>query len=477
MKTIYIFLFALIFNTNNLAISAQPWKMISSGAEFSVGIRDDGTVWAWGANYWGQLSEFINQDTMIFPTQIGTDTDWDFVECGYDHVIAIKSNGSMWSWGSNWGGLLGQGTNTYFESTIRQIGNDYDWIKVSSSGTHNIALKKDSSLWVWGINNYKELLDSSETIISDPNQIGKWGKWIDIASGAFHSIALDESGDVWTWGRNNSGQLGNGEFSSFNISVPTKIQNISEVKQVVAGFSHSMALKNDGTVWAWGANYFGQLGFGFNDYANRNLPHQVDMDDSVVKIRAGGYAGFAINDDQTLYAWGYNTKGNLGISSTITTARPSKVTYMEHWTDIAPSDSWMLDTDIIGGHTIGLRYPSEKLCSTGANNLGQLGNNSLYSRLRFECDVQAISNINSSTFNENEITLYPNPGNGIFNISSDLNISRETKWTVTDYPGKELKTLRTDPSTGIDLSGLEPGLYILNIQIGGKQICKKIILQ
>ncbi len=245
-------------DTCSVTILAAPiYVKISGGISYSVAIKSDGTLWAWGLNAYGQLGDGTTIDKNV-PTQIGTDTNWASVAAGDRHTVAIKTDGTLWAWGYNANGQLGDGT-TALKIVPIQIGTGTNWILVDAGARHTVAMKNDASIWAWGDNSRGQLGDGTTTTRLVPTKIGS-NTWVMINAGALHTAAIDTAGKLWTWGANNYGQLGDGTL--VDRLVPTHIGTDTTWVQVNAGDNHTVAIKAAGTLWAWGYNNYGQLGDG-----------------------------------------------------------------------------------------------------------------------------------------------------------------------------------------------------------------------
>jgi alpha-tubulin suppressor-like RCC1 family protein len=284
-------------------------------------------VWAWGSNWWGELGVDTSREPRNTPVQVSGLSDVKAVAGGWGHSLALKNDGTLWAWGYNGSGQLGDGTTTWEpRNTPVQVSGLSDVKAVAAGWDHNLALKNDGTLWAWGFNYYGQLGDGSNPDIypphsSTPVRVSGLADVKAIAGGAEHSLALKNDGTVWAWGHNNLGQLGNG--TNTDSRTPVQVSGLSDVKTIAAGSGHSLALKNDGTLWAWGDNYLGQLGDGTNTQSN--TPVQVSgLTD--VKVIAGGHAhSLALKSDGTVWAWGINQSGELGDGTNTQSNTPVQV--------------------------------------------------------------------------------------------------------------------------------------------------------
>jgi alpha-tubulin suppressor-like RCC1 family protein len=287
---------------------------IEGGFYHSLALKIDGTgettVWVWGRNDFGQLGVGTTTTRRNAPVQVGGLSGVQDIAAGHSHSLALKSNGTVWAWGKNEYRQLGDGTTTDRSAPV-QVGGLSDVKAISSGGQHGLALKNDDTLWAWGKNQFGELGDGTTTNRSTPVQVLSEVKAV--AGGQLYTLALKKDGTVLAWGRNNFGQLGTGTTTDSN----TPVQVLSDVKAIGTGYAHSLALKNDGTLWAWGKNEFGELGDGTT--TQRNTPVQVRGFSDEQAIIDGGYRhSLALKSDGTVWAWGRNKFGQLGAAGTIT---------------------------------------------------------------------------------------------------------------------------------------------------------------
>jgi alpha-tubulin suppressor-like RCC1 family protein len=242
---------------------------VAQGLNNTAIIKSDGTLWVRGWNEYGALGNgtFVSSDV---PVQVGSDTNWQSVSIGSQHITAIKSDGTMWGWGWNSSGQVGDGTTTNRNLPV-QIGNDNNWVKVYSGYSANLALKANGTLWAWGWNTYGQLGDGTTTTRRTPVQVGNNNDWVDISI-TTHSLAIKSDGSLWAWGYNNYGKLGLG-LSSNQVAIPTQVGTATNWVQAIPGFEHTIALQEDGSLWAWGRNHNGQLGDG--TLIDKPLPTQI----------------------------------------------------------------------------------------------------------------------------------------------------------------------------------------------------------
>jgi len=281
-------------------------------------LRSDGTLWAWGVNFDGQLGGTTGGASGS-PVQIGSATDWSSVACGDNHTVALRSDGTLWAWGANSYGQLGDGTTTQRNSPV-QIGRDTDWAFVGCGGYHTVALRGDGALWAWGYNSLGQLGDGTTTQRNSPVQIGSATDWAFFACGRFHTAASRSDSTLWAWGSNFSGRLGDGTTTQRNS--PVQIGTATDWSSVTCGDSHTAALRSDGTLWAWGDNSNGRLGDGTT--TQRRSPVQIGSDTDWSFVDCGGYHTVALRSDGTLCAWGDNSYGQLGDGDGYDTTYPKR---------------------------------------------------------------------------------------------------------------------------------------------------------
>ena len=275
-------------------------KTIRSGLDYTVAIKKDGSLWHWG---WA-VDE--SREGIIIPKKVDITNDWSNIAAGYFHTLLLKNNGTLWAFGRNYDGELGLGYDGTISGWPVQIGKDKNWKEAFGGNGSSYALKKDGSLWAWGLNKYGQLgigtLENSKTPVEVAKGTGKWKK---ISCGGEHILALKEDGTLWAWGDNTSGELGTGDTIAH--SLPVQVGRDNDWSQISAGSAYSCAIKSDGSLWAWGNNDHGQLGIEILD--RKNLPVRVGMDNDWNQINCSkvyNYKSmtFAIKSDGSIWAWG-----------------------------------------------------------------------------------------------------------------------------------------------------------------------------
>ena len=248
------------------------WKQVAGGGSYTAAIKTDGTLWTWGYNYYGQLGDntIIKRSTPV--TTFAGGTNWKQVACGDSHTAAIKTDGTLWTWGYNALGQLGDNTIIKRSTPVTTFAGGTDWKQVACGNNHTVAIKTDGTLWTWGNNNAQgQLGDNTTTDRCTPVTTFSGGtNWKQVACGGNHTVAIKTDGTLWTWGYNSLGQLGDNTIIRRSTPVTT-FAGGTNWKQVVGGaFDHTAAIKTDGTLWTWGINSYGRLGD--NTAINRSTP-------------------------------------------------------------------------------------------------------------------------------------------------------------------------------------------------------------
>ena len=326
---------------------------------------------------------------------------------GNTFSVAVCTSGIVDTWGSNGFGQLGIGDNNYYNFPVKVT--DLSGVSSIASGEfHTIALMVDSTVWSWGRNIYGALGNGTDTTCDVPVMVNNLTGVVKVAAGGWHSLAIREDGTVWIWGQNNLGQIGNGFTGGF-ITDPVQVNNLSDVIAIAGGEESSFALKNDGTVWAWGRNDYGQLGIGINTGTNlptqvanirdnchrrwfisysrceerwhfvdlgqqcfwttwkckqckSNIPVQITALSDVKAIAGGNYHSVALMNDSTVWAWGQGMQGQLGDGMNASSNFPVQVSGLSEVTAIASGMN----------HALALKNDNT-IWSWGIGGAGELG--------------------------------------------------------------------------------------------------------
>jgi alpha-tubulin suppressor-like RCC1 family protein len=304
--------------------SDSTWIQLSAGLTFSMGLKSNGTLWSWGSGYHGQTG---NGSTTNSPQIVNSNTDWKQISAGYQSAAAIKNNGTLWTWGRNEYGQLGLGNNNNYNSP-QKLGTDSNWKKVLMGyDNHVIAIKTNGTLWAWGFNNKSQLGTGNTTRRNTPIQIGSDTNWVEIAVGYEFTLALKSDGTMWAWGNNQFGALGRGNTT--NASTPIQVGTANNWIAVSTKQYHVMALKSDSSLWVWGYNNGSRLGLG-SGTSNVTSPTKLGTSKWIF-ISAGERHSAAIASNGELYTWGINLYGQLGNNSTANRTIPTRIGQSNLW--------------------------------------------------------------------------------------------------------------------------------------------------
>ena len=307
--------------------SDENWLSTAGSHGSNAGLKDDGTAWAWGRANFGQTGQGNTTDICV-PTQIGSLTNWASIANGGDIIVALKSDGTLWSWGNNTNFGLGQGNSAATASNRSspvQIGSGTDWESVvSTDNTAVLAIKTGGTLWTWGIGYGGRLGHGNTTDYCNPTQVGSGTDWARGSMGNGSGAAITDGGTLWTWGDAGYGQTGQGNDT--DISAPVQVGSLTDWDTVYLKSDASLAIKTDGTLWVWGKGENGQLGLGST--TNYSSPVQVgsltDWGDAIVGTSGYHQSTVVVKADGTAWSWGRNNYGALPLntsSSSVTTPR------------------------------------------------------------------------------------------------------------------------------------------------------------
>jgi len=327
------------------------WGLVSGGSYSTYAIKTDGTLWSWGGNVFDALGQG-GATSSTTPVKIGTDSNWAIVQGSQSHAAAIKSDGTLWTWG-RWGfGALGNG-NTFGYAVVlspAKVGIATNWSNIHLGMYFTAALKADGTIWASGNNTYGQLANGTTT--TNPNnalaQVGSSNMWRAIGGGESHVLAIKSDGTLWAWGRNTNGQLGDG--TKINAITPVQVGIDTNWAYVGHGLGDfSVALKSDGSIWSWGRNAYGNLcNSGGLWSADVTTPTQVAGTYGFSRAWAADDATIAIKADGTRWACGWNANAETGNGNQILTPELTK---------IGVSTTWINSVGFGLGHVIGISTP------------------------------------------------------------------------------------------------------------------------
>jgi alpha-tubulin suppressor-like RCC1 family protein len=335
-------------------------QTLSGGAGHSAAIKSNGTVWSWGANSAGQLGTGSGASWAFRPEEVVTITAASAVATGANHTLSLKADQSVWAWGQNNHGQLGNGTATDAGLPARVQGLS-SIVQIAGGVDYSLALKADNTVWAWGRNSYGQLGNCASCVAGpdgvpySPLPIQVFSPAVKVVAGVAHTLAIKTDRTVWAWGAG----LG-------MTSTPTQVPRISEVSDIAAGGGFSVALSG-GNVWTWGNNGYGQLGNGTQTQSA--TPQLVSGLPPITAIAAGMEFAIALANDGSVWTWGYNSNG-LGVSNITTASTPIKITGLSGVTSIAA-----------GMYSALARRSNGTVWTWGDNSNGQLGNGSNVSLL------------------------------------------------------------------------------------------------
>lgn len=433
---------SLFFFTN--LIYSQCWKTVEANFGYHcIGIQTDGTLWTWGYNSAGQLGDgtTINKEV---PTQIGTLTNWKSASNNFYNSYAIKTTGTLWAWGENDNGQLGIG-NTVNKIVPTQVGIQSTWSSISAGRNYCLAIKTNGTLWAWGNNNDGRLGDGTIIQRLSPVQIGTDNDWIKIAAGSC-SFGIKSNGSLWFWGDQYNGSDTNGSTIPAQVGTDTW-------SDISITYRHVVALKTNGSIWAWGNNDSGELGRGnnINNFSNYTAA-QIGTATNWKAIGAGINTSMAIKTNGTLWAWGENTYGQYGNNTTTESFVPTQIGTAINWKSVSLGYSF----------TTALRTNNNRLWTWGRDNQDALGNG-VNADSSIPVGIGTCTTLNNNNFDllNNSFRIYPNPSKIELNIDNALNLEINVL-KIIDVLGKVVLTQKSDFKK-IDIQNLDSGIYIVYI--------------
>ena len=326
-------------------------------------------LWMWGNNNYGQLGQnnIVHRSS---PVQVGSLTNWKSIGLSNTHSMAIKTDGTLWTWGFNGFGELGQNVAiSISRSSPVQVGSLSNWKQIDGDYGNAIAVKTDGTLWAWGRGSNGVLgLNQTNVNRSSPVQVGSLTNWKQVSMGTDHCVAVKLDGTLWAWGSGAFGQLGTGNTTA--RSSPIQVGTLTNWKQASAGNQFGGAVKVDGTLWLMGGSEYDNIGqIGQRNILLYSSPTQVGTLNDWKLISCGGLQAAAIKTNGTLWVWGGNSFGQLGLNDLVHRSSPVQVGSLTNWKTVN-----------VGQYNMTAIKTDGTLWAWGGNELGQLGQNNIVHR-------------------------------------------------------------------------------------------------
>jgi len=453
--------YIVIINLVVLSCFSLNAQILAGGAGHILMVCKDGSVYATGANYRGEIGDSTTDTAYTFQKTLNIDSVKQ-VSAGFWHSIALRRDSTVWSWGGNdQGALISGDFNDY--RLPQKIDSLENIISLSAGDSHNLFLRKDSTVWGGGSNRYGELaVSSASSSFNTVMRVSTISGVADISAGSNFSLLLKDN-SVWAFGRNSIGQLATGDLD--NSAIPVKIADLNHIENVEAGPANGYAIDTNGTVWAWGSNVKGQLGnratIGIGQYSD--IPVMVDLD-SVVKVAARNSKHvLALKTDGTVWSWGHNNWGQLGDGTRTTRNKPVKVKNLKGIMHITttPGTSMAIDSS-------GVIYS----WGTGPNLANDTATQLLVPTPVYPAPCNPIISLPEMNKPEEiKVKVFPNPASGVFYIEA-----KEAVEKISVFNSRGELVLEQRGSTGeVDISDQPAGLYFLQLKTGQKIVTKKIL--
>jgi alpha-tubulin suppressor-like RCC1 family protein len=477
---------------------------LSCGEQFTLVLCADGSVRAWGRNEFGALGNGNYSDSEV-PVQVGSINNAIKVVAGNRFGLALLADSTVVAWGENTFGQLGYGNYSTSNFPFAVVGLD-SVIDIAAGENHAIALTANGKVWAWGRNQAGQLGDSTLVTRNAPVVVKNISNVVAVGCGANHSMALKSDGSLHTWGSNSSGQLGTGNLIS--ALTPTKVHFFNKISSFDGGFAHSLACDTAGFLYSWGSNTFGQLGKAV--ISESLFPVYPDANGNIKQVKAGKYSSYALRSDSNLLVWGFNTSAQLGLQTTTNVFTPeivdqafavaafdgggnhlSVIPSATHsctslgvviTVDTVPSVNLNVNGLVLSTNTVGVSYQwyyngSEIPGATGTSiSISAWG--SYYVVVTFANGCSGFSDeyqygVGFDEYNnENQLSIYPNPGNGHFFVTISGN-ENAVSWKIYNMLGSVVASSdNLVPTSVFEVDGfdIQPGVYSIQVISGSNSV-------
>ena len=469
MKKIYLFITTFLF------CQIIYTQHIAEGGGFSLSICDDGNVISWGHNNLGQLGNNTTGDDEFLPVSVYGLNNVKKLAAGNTTSLALKNDGTVWSWGENNAGACGDNTTVNRFAPVQVVGPDgvgylTDIIDVAAGAQTGYALRDDGTVWAWGStikgalgNNENSGFILSPAQVHGQNNIGFLSDVIQIEANTYSAYALKSDGTVWSWGDNAYENLGDG--TDTDRFTPVQVFGLTDVVRIAAGTYCAFAIKSDGTVWAWGGNDYGKLGNGSADMLFP-FPEPMVGIDNAIGVAAGQHFTMILKSDYTVWTCGNNTDGQLGDGTVENKSVCIATVGVSNIKEIAA-----------GGKTALVMDNEGNIYTWGDNYSGQLGDGSTTDRWTIgavEAACSGLLGVNETITISQNLLVYPNPADNDITIQTAQ--PTNNKIQVFNAHGVLVKTLIVNNTISkIDITDLPAGIYIMHANDNLNAI--KIIVQ
>jgi alpha-tubulin suppressor-like RCC1 family protein len=462
----------------NPSPSSQGFTQLAAGDYHTLALRADGTLWACGLNEAGSLGDGTTQMRPALvpvrtPAAAAPGTRWTRIWTGHFRGFAQRSDGTLWAWGRNTNGELGDGTqqDQYVPVLVLPppgAAPGTQWTDVAVGITHTLAVRSDGTLWGWGRSGSGQLglypVTGGKNEITAPAGAGAGTRWVQVSAGNTFSVGLRSDGRLYSWGvKEFLGQQAPiiGTYNAVPTTVATPVAAAPGTRwiRVVAGPVTTLALRSDSTMWGWGANYSSQLGDGTQ--TARPLPVVVARP-AAAPARAR-WRDMAINADHaigllsdgSIWGWGDNQAGNLGLNNQLFAQTPTReFTRGQQWTAVAVGMYHSVALQA-GGDLFGTGARS--VPGGGAVSYGQLGDNTTAGSLVFRRSTAQPLGVNGASRSIGQV-VYPNP------VHERLYLPEawrgEPVYLLEAVTGRQVRAIRAGEKE-MDMTQLPPGMYLL----------------
>ncbi|TDX82597.1 putative secreted protein (Por secretion system target) [Epilithonimonas xixisoli] len=435
----------------NAQCSLTGYKNLSQGESFTVALKDDGSLWLWGYNNFGLSGNGTGQYTQIqHPWEMSeVGGGWTEVQAGENYIVALKANGDLYGWGGNNYGQLGLGNNTNQVSPKLIMQN----VKTYSVGLlHTVVIKNDGTMWGTGYNDWGGL-----GIGTSVGYVNVWTQestnstnWKSLGTGLYNTYGVKTDGTLWATGANLYGQTGLPQASGNEVDDFTKIGTDTNWSVVYGGEFHAIGLKTNGELYAWGGNPYGQVGLGTT--GTTYYTPQKMSGSNWSAISAGKLSSFATRTDGTLWGWGDNNNGKIGAGSTDARINTPTQVGTATWKTIPYRAGYYSSAAI---DNVGSIY------TWGWDAYWQLGNDDGTQTnsnvpTKVTCSDLGVNDIAS----QNKVALYPNPAKDIVVLQSSKAISEVKIYNVA---GSLVKSISKVSDNKINVADLPAGVYVVKI--------------